>query len=199
MSGFTTDSTALAIIRRTVFPIPIGRTPGFLSRAIRRQARRGEIDFGSTYEVYPSRDHSAPARSGVPRLARPARPGVGGGVLQAMAIRMRGHALRLYYIWASGSEPTYSYTRRDFRAGLRALDCLLSRMRCFLETAFSLTAPTNCHAHSFHIPRGNCMQLRRTFRMHNRPSSARLYHPSHTARHTHATVTPLSKKKVCKA
>ena len=32
-------------------PIPIGRTPGFLSRAISRQAKRGEIDFGSTYEV----------------------------------------------------------------------------------------------------------------------------------------------------
>ena len=51
MSGFTTNSTALAIIRRTVSPMPIGRTPGFLSRAISRQARRGEIDFGSTYEV----------------------------------------------------------------------------------------------------------------------------------------------------
>ena len=51
MSGFTIDSTALAIIRRAVSPIPIGRTPGFLSRAISRQAKRDEIDFGSTYEV----------------------------------------------------------------------------------------------------------------------------------------------------
>ena len=48
MSGFTIDSTALAIIPRAVFPIPIGRTPGFLSRAISWQAKRGEIDFGST-------------------------------------------------------------------------------------------------------------------------------------------------------
>ena len=41
----------MAIIRRAVSPMPIGRTPGFLSRAISRQARRGEIDFGSTYDV----------------------------------------------------------------------------------------------------------------------------------------------------
>ena len=32
--------------------MPIGRTPGFSSRAISRQARRGDIDFGSTYEVH---------------------------------------------------------------------------------------------------------------------------------------------------
>ena len=51
MSGFTIDSTALAIIRRAVSPIPIGRIPGFLSRAISQQSKRGEIDFGSTYEV----------------------------------------------------------------------------------------------------------------------------------------------------
>lgn len=31
--------------------MPIGRTPGFLSRAISRQARSGEMDFGSTCEV----------------------------------------------------------------------------------------------------------------------------------------------------
>ena len=41
----------MAIIRRAVSPMPIERTPGFLSRAISRQARRGEIDFGSTYDV----------------------------------------------------------------------------------------------------------------------------------------------------
>ena len=51
MSGFTTDSTALAMIRRAVSPMPIGQTPGFLSRAMSRQARRGEIALGSTYEV----------------------------------------------------------------------------------------------------------------------------------------------------
>ena len=51
MPSFTTDSTALASIHRTVSPMPIGRTPGFLSKAISRQARRGEINFGSTYEV----------------------------------------------------------------------------------------------------------------------------------------------------
>ena len=32
-------------------PIPISQTPGFLSKAISRQAKSGEIDFGSTYEV----------------------------------------------------------------------------------------------------------------------------------------------------
>ena len=51
MFCFITESTALAIIRLTVYPIPIGRTPGFLSKAISRQARRGEIDFKSTYEL----------------------------------------------------------------------------------------------------------------------------------------------------
>ena len=45
------NSTALAMIRRAVSPMPIGRTPGFLSRAMSRQARRGEIALGSTYEV----------------------------------------------------------------------------------------------------------------------------------------------------
>ena len=35
----------------TVSPMPIGQKPGFLSRAISRQARRDDIDFGSTYEV----------------------------------------------------------------------------------------------------------------------------------------------------
>ena len=51
MSGFTTHNTALAIIRCVVSPMPIGRIPGFLSRAISLQARRGEIDLGSMYEV----------------------------------------------------------------------------------------------------------------------------------------------------
>ena len=52
MSGFATDITALAIIRRAVSPMPIGRTPGFLFRAMSRQARRGERDFWSTYDVH---------------------------------------------------------------------------------------------------------------------------------------------------
>ena len=51
MSAFTIDSTALAIIRLAVSPMPMGRTPGFLFRAMRRQASRGEMDFGSTNEV----------------------------------------------------------------------------------------------------------------------------------------------------
>ena len=52
MSGFTTDNTALAIIRRAVSPMPIGRTPGFLSRAMSRQARKAEREFGLTYDVH---------------------------------------------------------------------------------------------------------------------------------------------------
>ena len=52
MSGFASDNTALAIIRRAVSPMPIGRTPGFLSRAMSRQARKGDRDFGSTYDVH---------------------------------------------------------------------------------------------------------------------------------------------------
>lgn len=40
--------TARAIIRLAVSTVPIGRTPGFLLRAIRRQARRGEMREGST-------------------------------------------------------------------------------------------------------------------------------------------------------
>ena len=50
----------------------IGRTPGFLSRAISRQARRGDIDFGSTYEVHTHMRHKlflqAGLRSGIVRL-----------------------------------------------------------------------------------------------------------------------------------
>ena len=43
----TICSTALAMICLAVSPMPIGRTPGFLSRAIKRQARRGEVHSGS--------------------------------------------------------------------------------------------------------------------------------------------------------
>ena len=45
------DRTALAIIRLTVSPIPMGRTPGFLLSAISLQAMRGEMLFGSTRHV----------------------------------------------------------------------------------------------------------------------------------------------------
>ena len=36
------------MIRLAVSPIPIGRTPGFLLRAMRRQARKGVMREGST-------------------------------------------------------------------------------------------------------------------------------------------------------
>ena len=42
---------ALATIRLAVSPILIGCTPGFLFRAIRRQARKGAIVEGSTKTV----------------------------------------------------------------------------------------------------------------------------------------------------
>ena len=50
-SALTTDSTALAMICCAMSPMPMGRTPGLLSRAMRRQASRGEIDFGSMSEM----------------------------------------------------------------------------------------------------------------------------------------------------
>ena len=40
------------MIRRTDSPTPIGRTPGCLSRAISRLARKGYSPFGSTNEVH---------------------------------------------------------------------------------------------------------------------------------------------------
>ena len=42
---------AQLIICCTVFQMRIVWTPGFLSKAISQQTRRGEIDFGSTSEV----------------------------------------------------------------------------------------------------------------------------------------------------
>ena len=39
---------ALPMIRRAVSPIPIGRTPGHLSRAISRQEMRADSPLGST-------------------------------------------------------------------------------------------------------------------------------------------------------
>ena len=46
MSGFASDNTALAIIRRAVSPMHIGRIPGFLS------GQKGDRDFGSTYDIH---------------------------------------------------------------------------------------------------------------------------------------------------
>ena len=40
------------MIRLAVSPMPMGRTPGVLSRAMRRQASSGEMDFGSTSAVH---------------------------------------------------------------------------------------------------------------------------------------------------
>ena len=74
MSGFFTDSTTLAkICRCAVSPMPIyWSDTGFLSRAINRQARRGDIDFGSTYDVHTHMRHKlflqAGLRSGIVRL-----------------------------------------------------------------------------------------------------------------------------------
>ena len=45
------NRTALAIIRLAVSPMPMGRMPGCLSKAISRQASRGDKDLGSTYDV----------------------------------------------------------------------------------------------------------------------------------------------------
>ena len=43
---------ALAMIRLAVSPTPIGQTPGFLSSATRREARRGARLAGSTNSVH---------------------------------------------------------------------------------------------------------------------------------------------------
>ena len=60
--------------------------------------------------------------------------------------------------------------------------------------AFSLIAPTNCHAHSFpHFNRQNCMQLHHTHRMQSPRPLPVFYHPSHIARHT-----VVKKERVCK-
>ena len=47
-SGRMVCRTALAMMRLAVSPMPIGRTPGCLSRAINRQARNDDTDLGST-------------------------------------------------------------------------------------------------------------------------------------------------------
>ena len=51
MSVLAMVRMALAMIRLAVSPMPIGRTPGFLLRAIRRQANRGAVMEGSTMSV----------------------------------------------------------------------------------------------------------------------------------------------------
>ena len=48
MSILVTARVAFVMIRLAVSPIPIGRTPGFLLRAMRRQARKGVMREGST-------------------------------------------------------------------------------------------------------------------------------------------------------
>ena len=47
MSGFAIERTALVMMHLAVSPIPIGRTPGLLSNAIKRHARVGAIISGS--------------------------------------------------------------------------------------------------------------------------------------------------------
>ena len=49
-SPLTTTRTALVMMRLAVSPMPMGRTPGHLSRAISLQARSGPRPSGSTRE-----------------------------------------------------------------------------------------------------------------------------------------------------
>ena len=49
MSHFSNCVMDFAIILLAVSPIPIGRTPGFFERAIRRLANSGVMECGSTY------------------------------------------------------------------------------------------------------------------------------------------------------
>ena len=51
MSGRMVHRTVLSMIRLAVSPMPMGRTPGCLSRAINRRAKKGDTDLGSTYDV----------------------------------------------------------------------------------------------------------------------------------------------------
>ena len=52
MSNLMTDSMALLIILCTVSPMPMGLTPGDLSRAIRRLATKAPRPAGSTKVVH---------------------------------------------------------------------------------------------------------------------------------------------------
>ena len=60
-SAFVTAITAMPTIRRTTSQIPIGRTPGFLSKGINRQARKASKPCGSTESVQRRRAHLANA------------------------------------------------------------------------------------------------------------------------------------------
>ena len=51
-SSFMAEITALAMMQQAVSLIPMGLTPGFLSRAIRRHASKGAIHFGSIRVVH---------------------------------------------------------------------------------------------------------------------------------------------------
>ena len=48
VSSLVNEDTALPIILRNNYPMPIGRIPGFLSRGIKRQFTIGSMHFGST-------------------------------------------------------------------------------------------------------------------------------------------------------
>ncbi len=52
MSTLVIKRMALAMIRLAVSPIPIGRIPGHLLRAISRQANSGAVTIGSTMSVH---------------------------------------------------------------------------------------------------------------------------------------------------
>ena len=52
MSALVMVKMAFAMIRLAVSPIPIGRTPGHLLRAISRRDNRGAVAMGSTMSVH---------------------------------------------------------------------------------------------------------------------------------------------------
>ena len=61
ISGFTTDRTALPKMRLATSQIPMGRTPGFLSRGISRHAAEADIVAGSITSQHRRRPRSASA------------------------------------------------------------------------------------------------------------------------------------------
>ena len=52
---------AFEMMRRGTSPMPMGRTPGHLSKGIRRQATNADIDEGSTEDVHMLRPAAAMA------------------------------------------------------------------------------------------------------------------------------------------
>ena len=48
MSSLSTHPITFPTIRRSTFPIPMGRTPGFLFNGMRRHERNASMDLGST-------------------------------------------------------------------------------------------------------------------------------------------------------